>query len=211
MRSVDLSCDLADEGLLAFVTAVSVSCGFTAGPPKVLRRGCEAAVRHGVSIGALAGARSVDELLYHLGALDAIAGAAGGEVRYVKARGDQAEHVAALVEAVWQYDPGLPVLCPPGSRLSGHAREAGLKTVAEASAWDDPPEDPAKAARRCVRLAANGEPVVLNGAVAWVRPGSLSLSGATAEVARAARAALLAAGIEVRSFARAPSPFRLVV
>src|SRR5438067_7502534 len=182
MTTVDLSCDAGDEVLLDFVTAVNVSCGFLPENPGNIRSVCETAVRQGVSIGAQVSYRDhtgiVDDVLYQLGGLDAIAGAAGGEVRYVKPDATLEAHAAEFVDAVWQYDSRLPVLCHPGTRLYRYAHEAGLSTVAEAVPTRRTRSDPDRLARRCVRLAFDGELVTIDGALTRVQARSLCLSGA---------------------------------
>src|SRR5919205_3113519 len=129
-----------DLALMSVITSANVACGFHAGDPLTLRRTCAAAVERGVVIGALVsyrdlagfGRREMDvppdeltaEVLYQIAALDGVARAEGGRVRYVKPHGAlynrivrdpvQAEAVAAAVTA---YDPSLPVLTLPGSAL----------------------------------------------------------------------------------------------
>ncbi|NKQ54821.1 LamB/YcsF family protein [Amycolatopsis sp. K13G38] len=249
--TIDLNCDLGegfgawrvadDEALLDTVTAANIACGFHAGDPRTMRRACEAAVRRGVSIGAHVGYRDlagfgrrfldvdpdelVDDLLYQLGALDAIAGTAGGEVRYVKAHGalynaiaTHDGHAWAVVEAVWRYDPQMPVLGQPGSRLFAHAREAGLVAVPEAfpdrgylpdgllAPRQHPGAvltDPAEVAHRCVRLVTEGRIEAVDGSALELRPGSLCLHGDTpgaVAIATAVRSALVLAGVQPRSF-----------
>ncbi|KRD05235.1 hypothetical protein ASE48_18775 [Mycobacterium sp. Root265] len=165
--TVDLNADLGegfgvwtlgdDDAMLDIVTSANVACGFHAGDPAGLLRVCRAAAQRGVRIGAQVsyrdlagfGRRFIDvdpdeltaEVIYQIGALSAIATAAGSSVTYVKPHGalynsivtnePQARAVAAAVHAV---DPGLPVLGLAGSVFFGAAREFGLRTVAEAFA-----------------------------------------------------------------------------
>lgn len=211
---IDLNCDAADRTLLDLVTAATVPCD---GRPRALRELCEAAVKRGVAIGAQVGYRNwpdvdpgelVDDVVYQLGALDAIAGSAGGQVDYVKPR-VQDEHATAVVEAIWQYDPNLPVLAQPGSAIFGRAKENRLVTVAEAlpdRAYlpDGTPlpdralHDRDEIAWRCVRLVTHGEIVAVDGTVVPLRADSLYVRRGTSH---AVRAALDAAGVEFRSFA----------
>lgn len=211
---IDLNGDAAEHTVLDLVTAANVPCG---GRPRSLRELCEAAVKRGVAIGAHVGYRHgpdvdpaelIDDVLYQLGALDAIAGSAGGEVNYVKPH-TRDEHAAAVVEAIWQYDPNLPVLGQPGSRLLAHARDTGLVTVAEASpdrAYlpdgtplpDRPLADRDEIVWRCVRLVTQGEIVAVDGTVVPLRADSLYVRG---DISGAVRAALDEAGVELRSFA----------
>lgn len=164
---IDLNADLGesfgvwrlgdDEAMLDIVTSANVACGFHAGDAATLARTCHAAAERGVRIGAQVsyrdlagfGRRFIDvhpeeltaEVIYQIGALQALAGAAGSTVSYVKPHGalynsivthrDQARAVAAAVYAV---DPGLPVLGLEGSAFFAEARELGLRTVPEAFA-----------------------------------------------------------------------------
>lgn len=165
--SVDLNADLGegfgvwslgdDDAMLDIVTSANVACGFHAGDPVGLLRVCRAAADRGVRIGAQVGYRDlagfgrrfidVDpeelsaEVIYQIGALSALAAAAGSAVSYVKPHGalynsivtheGQAQAVAAAVRAV---NPGLPVLGPAGSAFFEAAEAAGLRTVSEAFA-----------------------------------------------------------------------------
>lgn len=162
--ALDLNADLAegfgiwsltdDDALLGIVTSANVACGFHAGDPATMRRVCADAARRGVRIGAQVsyrdlagfGRRFVDadpaelaaDLLYQVGALAAMARAAGTDVAYLKPHG-------ALYNAVVTHDAqagavvdaalaagGLPVLGLPGSRLLARAAGAGLDAVGEA-------------------------------------------------------------------------------
>jgi UPF0271 protein len=165
--TVDLNADLGesfgvwrlgdDGAMLDVVTSANVACGFHAGDPALLLRTCRAAAERGVRIGAQVsyrdlagfGRRFIDaapedltgDVIYQIGALQALAHAAGSTVSYVKPHGalyntivtnhDQARAVAAAVHAV---DPGLPVLGLSGSVFFTEAEELGLRTVPEAFA-----------------------------------------------------------------------------
>ncbi|HEY0448402.1 5-oxoprolinase subunit PxpA [Actinophytocola sp.] len=230
-----------DDALLAVVSSANIACGFHAGDPGTMRRACDTAVRHGVAIGAHVGYRDLpgfgrrfidvdpasltDDVLYQLGALSAFATAAGGRIGYVKPHGalygaighDDAQ-AGAVVEAVRQFDPALPVLGMPGSRWLALAEKAGLPTVHEAfldrgytpdgllvsrRAPGALLSDPAAVARRCERLVAKGEIVAVDGTVLPVSARSVCVHSDTPgslELARAARAALTGAGVELRSF-----------
>ena len=165
--TVDLNADLGegfgvwrlgdDDAMLDIVTSANVACGFHAGDPAELARVCRAAARRSVRIGAQVsyrdlagfGRRYIDmspedltaDVMYQIGALQALATAAGSAVTYVKPHGAlyntivtdraQAGAVAAAVHAV---DPGLPVLGLAGSAFFAAAEELGLRTVPEAFA-----------------------------------------------------------------------------
>ncbi|WJK41635.1 5-oxoprolinase subunit PxpA [Solwaraspora sp. WMMA2056] len=143
-----------DEALLDIVTSANVACGFHAGDPVTMRRISAAAADRGVTVGAQVGYRDLagfgrrridyrfdelrDDVLYQIAALDGFCRVAGTRVRYVKPHGalyntacvDEAQ-AAAVVAAVADVDPTLPILCLPGSVLSQLATGAGLRAVAE--------------------------------------------------------------------------------
>ncbi|MFW5419272.1 LamB/YcsF family protein [Nocardiopsis sp. CNT-189] len=249
---IDLNSDLGesfgrwelgdDEALLSIVTSANVACGFHAGDPTVLRRTCEQAVRRGVAIGAQVGYRDLagfgrrfidvppedlaNDVLYQIGALEAMARAAGGRVGYVKPHGalynaivrheEQAEAVARGVRA---FAPGLPVLGLPGSAWLRAAERAGLRPVHEAFADRAyTPEgtlvprrepgavlhDAEEIAGRCLRMA-RGEPVAaIDGTPVRVGAESLCVHGdspGAVDIARKVAERLRGAGADVGAFA----------
>lgn len=143
-----------DKELMPLLTSVNVACGFHAGDPSIMRRTCDLARQHDCAIGAqvsypdLAGfgrrfmemraAELTDAVMYQLGALDAFARASGTRVRYVKPHGALynaiAEHevqAAAVVAAVREYDPQLPMLGLPDSAVQRACASAGAPFVVE--------------------------------------------------------------------------------
>lgn len=249
---IDLNADLGesfgawtlgdDAAMLDLVTSANVACGFHAGDPVTLRRTCRDAAERSVVVGAQVGYRDLagfgrrfidvapDELtadvLYQLGALEAMARVAGTRVAYVKPHGALYNTVVhhdaqagAVVAAVADYDPTLPLLCLPGSRLLELARARGIPTRTEAFAdrgysddgrlvaRDQPGallRDPAEVAARVVRLVTAGELVSVTGTVLAVEADSVCLHGDTpgaVEMGRAVRQALAAAGVDVVPFA----------
>ena len=252
MSAVDLNSDVGesfgrwrlgdDEGVLAVVTSANVACGFHAGDATTLRRTCATAVEEGVTIGAQVGYRDLagfgrrfidmdpvelaDDVLYQLGALEAMARVAGAGVRYVKPHGAlynaTVHHEAqarAVVDAVRAYDPALPVLGLPGSRLLAEAERAGLRPVREAFA--DRAYTPGATlvprscdgavlhdrdlvARRVVRLVTEGRLEAVDGSVVEVAAESVCVHGdspGAVEMARAVAAALAAEGVALEAFA----------
>jgi UPF0271 protein len=230
-----------DEAVLRQVTSANVAGGFHAGDPTTLRRTCATAVREGVVIGAQVGYRDLagfgrrfiemdpveltDDILYQIGALDALARAAGGRVRYVKPHGalynaivHHEEQARAVVEAVLAYDPELPLLGLPGSAVLAAAEKAGLRTVREAFAdraytpeatlvsrrevgavLDDPDE----VALRVVRLVTEGVITAFDGSTVKVEADSVCVHGdspGAVAMAEKVRAALADAGVEVTAF-----------
>jgi UPF0271 protein len=246
---IDLNCDLGegygvwrlgdDAALLGLVTSANVACGFHAGDPQIMGAVVRAAAASGVAVGAQVsyadlrgfGRRPVEvpseelrcDVLYQLGALDALARAAGTRVSYLKPHGAlyhritvDAEQAAAVVGAAATY--GLPLLTLPGSVAAGLANEAGVQVVAEAYAdrgytasgalvaRGEPAAlvtDVDEVVRRTVRLATEGTVVATTGETVSVHPQSICLHGDTpgaVELARAVRAGLAEAGVELRSF-----------
>ena len=249
---VDLNSDLGegfghwtlgdDDGLLDVVTSANVACGFHAGDPTIMRRVCERAALRGVAVGAQVGyhdlagfgRRFIDvepgeltqDVVYQVGALQALARAAGTRVTYVKPHGalynaiarDEAQ-AAAVVRAVVEVDPSLVVLGSAGSAWLRLAAGAGLGVVHEAfadRAYTSDGElvprrlpgavlhDSDEIVRRCLAMAHGQAVPDVDGAPILVAAQSICVHGDTpgaVEVARAVRAALTDAGVHVQPFA----------
>src|SRR5687768_8353747 len=167
MAFIDLNSDVGesfgnwtmgdDAAIFRSVSSANVACGFHAGDPSTIAQTCRDAVAAGITIGAHVGYRDLagfgrrfldcsptelaDDVLYQLGALEAIARAAGGQIRYVKPHGalyntivtHQAQ-AQAVVDAVKAFGGDLPLLLLPGSVALNAAEAAGLRGVAEAFA-----------------------------------------------------------------------------
>ena len=250
--SVDLNSDVGesfgrwvlgdDEAVLLHVTSANVACGFHAGDPTTLRRTCQLAVAGDVVVGAQVGYRDLagfgrrfldvapselaDDVLYQLGALEALCRVSGTRVSYVKPHGalynaivhHQAQ-ARAVVDAVADYDADLPVLGLPGSAFLAEAERRGLRAVPEAFAdrgytpdatlvpRAEPGallDDPDEVAARVLRLVTEGVVTAVDGSVVAVRAESVCLHGdspGAVEIARAVRTALDDAGVAVSSFA----------
>ena len=231
-----------DDAMLEIVTSANVACGFHAGDPRTLLGTCERAVARGVTIGAQVGYRDlpgfgrrfidyetadlVADVIYQIGALDALARAAGGRVRYVKPHGalynaivHHEQQAAAVVDAVRRYDPELPVLGLPGSVFLRLAAAAGLPTRREAFAdrgyrpdgtlvpRREPGallSDPAEVAARMLRLVTAGTLTAVDGSVLPVEADSICVHGdspGAVAMARAVRDALSSAGVDLKAVA----------
>jgi len=230
-----------DDALLGVVTSANVACGFHAGDASIMRAVCRRAAAHGVAIGAQVGYRDLpgfgrrfidiepealtQDVIYQVGALQAFARIAGSRVDYVKPHGalynaivHHEEQAAAVVDAIVDLDPTLPVLGLPGSAWLRQAAEAGLTTVNEAFADRAyTPEgtlvsrrspgavltDPDEIARRCVAIAT-GEPIAdVEGGRLSVTASSICVHGDTTGavgIARQVKAALGSAGVAVAPF-----------
>jgi len=251
VSSVDLNADLAegfgiwtlgdDDAMLDIVTSANLACGFHAGNPVGLARTCRAAAARGVRIGAQVGyfdlagfgRRRIEvapeelsaDVIYQIGALQALARAAGTTLGYVKPHGalyntivtdnDQARAVA---EAVHANDPTLPVLGLAGSVFFAEARRLGLRTVAEAFADRAYQPDgqlvprsdagavlnnPAQITERVLSMVKTGTVTAIDGSVIAIEVESVCVHGdspGAVTIAGAVRDRLLAEGVELAAF-----------
>jgi 5-oxoprolinase (ATP-hydrolysing) subunit A len=251
VAGIDLNADLGesfgvwrlgdDDAMLGIVTSANVACGFHAGDPAGLLRVCRLAAERGVRIGAQVsyrdlagfGRRFIDvdaedlvaDIVYQIGALQAIAQASGSTVSYVKPHGalyntivTNREQGAAAAEAVHLVDATLPVLGMAGSAFFDEAARLGLRTVAEAFAdrayrpdgqlvsRRDPGavlHDPVAIAERVVAMVNSGQVTAIDGAQIPVSVESVCVHGDSpdaVQIATAVRDQLKTAGIDIRSF-----------
>jgi len=251
MPSVDLNADLAegfgvwvlgdDDAMLDIVTSANLACGFHAGNPVGLARACSAAGRRGVRIGAQVGyfdlagfgrrrievepAELTADVIYQIGALQALARTAGSMLRYVKPHGALYNTIAidhsqarAVAEAVHAVDPGMPVLGQAGSAFFDEARSMGLRTVAEAFAdraylpdgrlapRDSAGavlRDPAEIAHRVAMMVSTGKVRAVDGSDIDIEVESVCVHGdspGAVGIASAVRDRLLAAGVDLAAF-----------
>ena len=251
MSSVDLNADLAegfgiwtlgdDDAMLDIVTSANLACGFHAGNPVGLARTCRAAAARGVRIGAQVGyfdlagfgRRRIEvapeelsaDVIYQIGALQALARAAGTTLGYVKPHGalyntivTDSDQARAVAEAVHANDPTLPVLGLAGSVFFTEARRLGLRTVAEAfadRAYQPDGQlvprsdagavltDPAQIADRVLSMVKTGTVTAIDGSVVAIEVESVCVHGdspGAVEIAGAIRDRLLAEGIELEAF-----------
>ena len=255
MTSIDLNSDIGegfgrwtlgdDAAMLEVVSSANIACGFHAGDPRGMLATARTAVRTGSSIGAHVGYRdlagfgrrdldvaSVDlvpEIVYQIGALQALAAVAGGRVRYVKPHGalynriaHDERQAADVVQAVRDVDDSLVVLGLPGSVVLRIAEEQGLNTAREAfadraytadgrlvprSAAGSVLHDPDEVATRMLRLVETGELVAVDGSTITLRADSICVHGDTpgaAAMAGALRRRLESAGVRISPFIPAP-------
>jgi UPF0271 protein len=232
-----------DDALLDVVTSANVACGFHAGDPSLMHRVCAAAAGRGVAVGAQVGYRDLagfgrrridydldelrDDILYQMGALEAFSRVTGTRVVYVKPHGalyntaavDEGQ-ASAVVAAVRAYDPGLPILCQPGSVLARATASAGLQVVGEGfadrgyradgtlvprSLAGAVIHDADVVAARAVRMATDGTVLAVGGTVVPCAVRSVCVHGDTpgaVGLARRVRTALTEAGVTVAPFAR---------
>ena len=143
-----------DEKLMDYITSANIACGFHAGDPAVMQRTVALALKKGVAIGAHPGLPDLQGFgrremkitpneayqltLYQIGALSAFVKAAGGKLHHVKAHGALYNMAAkdstlakAIVEAVYDFDPGLILYALAGSKMIAEAEKAGIVTASE--------------------------------------------------------------------------------
>ena len=245
--AVDLNADVGegfadDERLLDVVTSVNVACGFHAGDADIMRRTVELAKAKGVSVGAHPGYRDlhgfgrrpvpglksseIENLVaYQIGALQAIATAAGHRVTHVKPHGaisnvacEDDMTAKAIANAIRAVDRNLIFVVLANSKLVQAGEAANLPMVHEVFA-DRAYEDngslvsrkkpgavlhDAKAiADRVVRMVQDGAVVSVSGKVIKMRTDTVFIHGGTpgaVEIGRGVRQALKDAGINVAPF-----------
>lgn len=247
---IDLNADLGesnagnpvsdDAAMIRVVSSANTACGFHAGDPHDIAKTLEAAAERGVAIGAHVGYRDkpgfgrrfidyapaelADEVLYQIGALDALARSRGTEVSYVKPHGalyntivHHEAQAQAVVDGVKAFGD-LPLLLLPGSIAIEKAEAAGLRAVREAFADRNyNPDgtlvsrresnavlhDPDAVAERVLRLATEGTLTAVDGSEISIGAESVCIHGdSPGAVAMAEHIAtrLDSEGIAVRSF-----------
>ncbi|TFB55099.1 LamB/YcsF family protein [Cryobacterium sp. TMT1-62] len=249
--SIDLNSDVGesfgnwsfgdDAAIISSVSSVNVACAFHAGDPSTIRATCTAAAAAGVTVGAHPGYRDLagfgrrfidmepghltDEVIYQIGALQALAAVAGTRVSYVKPHGALYNTIAhdevqaqAVVDAIRAVDPSLPVMVLPDSEIQRLADAAGLRTVVEAFADRAYNSDgslvsrsrpgavllhPDAVTEQALRLAGDRQVRTVDGSLLTVTAESICLHGDTpgaVALVGAVRSALQDAGIRIRSF-----------
>jgi UPF0271 protein len=251
MTTIDLNSDVGesfgrwtlgdDQAMFRSVSSANVACGFHAGDPTVIRRTCREAAAAGVVIGAHVGYRDLagfgrrfldispgelaDDVVYQIGALQALAAAEGARVRYVKPHGGLYNTIVthnaqaqAVVDAVKSVDPGLPIMGLPGSAVLRLAEKAGLRAVTEAFADRayNPDgtlvsrsipgavlEDPDQVAEHVLRMATESAVRTIDGSTLKIRAESICVHGdspGAVAMATAVKSALGDAGVSIGSF-----------
>ena len=252
MKTVDLNCDLGegfgawemgnDAAMIEVATSVNVACGFHAGDADIMRRTVELAKARGVGVGAHPGyrdlhgfgrrpipgltSREIENMMaYQIGALQAIATAAGYKVTHVKAHGaisnvawDDDMTAKAIASGIKAVDPNLIFVVQPNTKLVKAGEDANLPMVHEVfadRAYEDNGflvsrkklgavlHDPKTIAERVARMVQDGAVVSVTGKVIKMRIDTVCIHGDTTgavDIARGVKAALQDAGIAVAPF-----------
>jgi 5-oxoprolinase (ATP-hydrolysing) subunit A len=255
MKTIDLNCDLGegfgawemgnDAAMIELATSVNIACGFHAGDADIMRRTVDLAKARGVSIGAHPGYRDlhgfgrrpmpglkaseIENLIaYQIGALQAIATAAGHKVTHVKAHGaisnvacEDDMTARAIANGIKSVDPSLIFVVLANSRLVTAGEAANLPMVHEVfadRAYEDDGSlvsrrkpgavlhDPKVIAERVLRMVEDGNVVSVSGKVIKMRMDTVCIHGDTpgaVEIARGIREKLKLGGIEVAPFKKA--------
>ena len=168
----------------------------------------------------------IGDVIYQIGALKGLAAAAGTTVRYVKPHGalyntiaHDKRQAADVIAAILRIDPALVLVALSGSPLIGMAREAGLSVVAEVFAdraynadgslvsrrLDGAVlHDPDIVADRMLRLVETGRIEAVDGSSVELDAQTICVHGDSPDavaMARALRARLIKAGLDIRPFA----------
>lgn len=253
MTTVDLNADLGesygpwrmgrDAEMLDIVTSANVACGFHAGDPMEMTRTVRMCVEKGVAIGAHPGFDDLHgfgrrrihgtppeelraNMIYQIGALQAVARTEGAQVTYVKCHGalanmasEDADLARILIGAIQAADPGLIAMCMAATALQSEAEAAGQPFVSEVfadRAYNDDGtlvarglpgaviHDADAAAETVLRMIDEGAITSINGVKVPVQTDTICVHGdnpAAVAMAERLRTRLDQAGVEVRSFA----------
>ncbi|MDO5670655.1 MAG: 5-oxoprolinase subunit PxpA [Corynebacterium sp.] len=250
MAEIDLNADLGettagnpvadDAAMIQLVSSANVACGFHAGDPHDIARTVEAAAERGVTVGAHVGYRDsagfgrrfmeyapnelADEVLYQIGALEALARKHGTAIRYVKPHGalynaivHHEEQSQAVIDGIKAFGGDLAVMLLPGGIAVHHAEKAGLRVISEAFADRNyNPDgtlvsrklsnavitDPELVAARVLQLADSGTITAIDGTVLNVQATSVCVHGdspGSVAMTQSIVERLRTEGIEIRS------------
>ena len=249
--SIDLNADMgesfgpwpmgADAALLDIITSANIACGYHAGDPDVMAGAMAQAVARGVGIGAhpglpdlqgfgrrrmqIAPAEARHLVAYQLGAAQAMARLAGGQVRHLKLHGALANMAAedeALARACYEgalaVDREIILMVISGTAQARAATALGARVAHEIFADRAYAEDGLLMDRRlpgavihdadqvCARILAmlrGGAIITAQGTHLPAPIDTICLHGDTAgavDLARALHTALTAEGIALRAF-----------
>lgn len=251
MPVIDLNSDLGettngvavadDHAMIQVVTSANVATGFHAGDPHSIADTVRSAAERGVAVGAHIGyndpanfgrtnmeidpARLADEVLYQIGALEALAHRYGSEVTYVKPHGALyntiVHHEAqahAVIDGIHAFSADIPVMLLPGGVAVDIAEKKGLRVIREAFADRNyNPDgtlvsrtlpnavvpDPEFVAARVRQVAEDGSITAFDGTVLKVDAESVCVHGDSPDSVALAQSIVKALGedgIEIKSF-----------
>jgi UPF0271 protein len=254
MSIIDLNSDMGegfgpykmgdDEAMLDIVSSANIACGFHAGDPDIMHKTVSGALARGVDVGAHPGfndvwgfgrrtivgdsVKTIENLIaYQIGALQAIARAAGHKVTHFKTHGalgnlmfndkDVSEAIARAVKAVGRE---LLYVIPPCTEGERAGMRSGLNVVREVfadRAYTDEGHlvsrrlagavvhDPLEASQRVLRMIEDRCITSISGKKLPVKVDSICVHGDTdgaIQMAAAVRATLVDAGVSIRPLSK---------
>ncbi len=251
IMQIDLNADMgesfgpwpmgADAALLDIISSANIACGFHAGDPDVMAQAMAQAVANGVGIGAHPGLPDLqgfgrrrmqiahDEarhlVAYQLGAAQAMARMAGGQVRHLKLHGALANMAAedeqlatACYEGALAVDPDIILMVISGTAQARAATALGARIAQEIFADRAYTEDgllmdrrlpgavihdPDQVCARIMDMLRAGAIITATGTHLPAQIDTICLHGDTAgavALARALHEALRAEGIRLQAF-----------
>jgi len=259
MKAIDLNCDLGerieisqsggDAAIFPLISSANIACGFHAGDPQIMRDSVSLALRHGVSIGAHPGTHDVEGfgrramnlstvevenlMLYQIGALDAFARAAGGQIRHIKPHGwlyneaaKNANFAQVIASTVRSLNPEWILFGAAGSQLIAAAKAVRLPFAEEAFAdrtyeidgsltpRSQPGSlitDPVQASRQCLDIVLKGKLKTASGAEISLHADTICIHGdnpSALTILRHIREALSRNGFQIQALSGGPSSTR---
>lgn len=254
-QSVDLNSDMGEgfgpwkmtdnAGLLKIVTSANIACGFHAGDADTMAMTMRLATTAGVGIGAHPGFPDLqgfgrrqmqiplptlaNMVRYQVGAAQAMARAAGGEVRHLKLHGalsnmacKDAEMARACFEAALDVAPDIIIMGLAATEMETVCRELGCKwageifadraynadgTLVDRRLPGAMIHDGAEAARRMVEMVRAGAIITDDGTKLPTRVDTICIHGDSAKAvafSSEVRKGLEAAGIAISQFDGTP-------
>jgi UPF0271 protein len=228
-----------DAELIPRLTSANVACGFHGGDPRVMDRTVARCRAAGVAVGAhpsfpdlvgfgrrplaVSGAEAETDVLYQVAALAGFCRRHGAALRHVKPHGAlynesnrRPELARGIAAGIAAFDPGLLLVCQPGTELARAGAAAGLGvafegfvdraynpdgTLVSRSIEGSVYHDQGRAIEQALRMVTEGTVVALDGTVVDVAIDTLCVHGDNPEALRfveALRERLAAAAVEVR-------------
>ncbi|PZP41749.1 MAG: LamB/YcsF family protein [Azospirillum brasilense] len=232
-----------DAGILTLVSSANIACGFHAGDPVIMDRTVRLALERGADVGAHIGyadrqgfgrrpmsidARELELMtLYQLGALRAIAEAAGHRLTHANFHGAlgnlsfvDAEVAEVLLRAVRVFDRDLIFLGLPGTEAEKAAERHGLRVVRSfladraydqrgllvpRSVMGSVVKDPGRIHDRITRLLGDGTLETIDGGVLRMSVDSILVHSDTpgaVQLGETIRSAVLSAGAQITPLSR---------
>ncbi|MEM9969541.1 MAG: 5-oxoprolinase subunit PxpA [Pseudomonadota bacterium] len=255
--TVDLNSDMGegfgpwpmgdDAALLGVVTSANIACGFHAGDADTMAKTMANAVQNGVGIGAHPGFRDLagfgrrqmqvplatlsNEVRYQVGAAQAMARAAGGDVRHLKLHGALSnmackdyDMARACYEAAISVAPEIIIMGLAATEMERVARDLGCRwageifadraynadgTLVDRRLPGAMIHDPAEAAENMVAMVEAGAILTGEGERLETRIDTICVHGdsaAAVALSKAVRSGLEDAGIALAQFEGRPLP-----